>query len=725
MVHINTKLNKINTWLVNYLKQPGDSQEAILHKKIWWLFLINGILVVITMSFIIGNKEGFEVVIVNYIWTIWFLSMLIVFHFYKKNIEEFAFATQLGIVLLASVKVYLMGGLLNAGTPIYIGLIGPMYALTLPSKKRAVFIYLLYISLIIAATLLLPQDTNNSLLNYHFLGFAIGISMAFTALYYYTWRVEKLKSEEKKRMSELDEFKTRFYTNITHEFRTPLAVILGMVEQIKNNPIKWSNKGLEMIKRNTENLHNLTNQMLALSKLEANTLPVNFIQDDIAMYLKYLVESFHSFASAKNVRVLFSANPDEIKMDFDPDKIQDILSNLLSNAIKFTKEGGTIYVSVSTEEVDLKSNLILSVKDNGIGIPKEHLSKVFNRYFQAENRKEQMAEGTGLGLALTRELIKLLNGNITLESKLGVGSIFTIRLPIHNSAPHRHKDLSKQLALSGIQAENLENVTDPIPHKGSEKLMLLIVEDNKDVVQYLHSLLSDNYHIEIASNGLEGFKKAIEVIPDLVISDVMMPIIDGFAFCEKLKNDLRTSHIPIILLTARADIESKMVGLKTGADVYLAKPFKQEELFIHIKKLIILRKTLQERYKTITTLAHPDKQSPSHILLKEDTFMNKVRITLEDHLSEEEFGITELCHSMAMSRSQLYRKFVALSDTSVHQFIMKLRLVKAKELLLTTELNVSEVAYDTGFKNPSHFSRVYSEKFGISPSKTKKLSENI
>lgn len=723
MVHLNTKLNKINIWLINYLKQPDDSQETILHKKIWWLFLISGLLVVITMSFIIGDKEGSEVVIINYIWTIWFLSMLVVFHFYKKNIEDFAFTAQLGIVLLASVKVYLMGGLLQAGTPIYIGLIGPLYALTLPSKKRAIFIFLLYMSLIIASTLLQPQDIYNSLLNYHFLGFAIGISMAFIALYYYTWRVEKLKSEEKKRMSELDEFKTRFYTNITHEFRTPITVILGMVEQIKNHPIKWSNKGLEMIKRNAENLHNLTNQMLALSKLEANTMPVNLVQDDIAMYLKYLVESFHSFAGTKNVRVFFSANPNEIKMDFDPDKIQDILSNLLSNAIKFTKEGGTINVSVATEERVLKSNLILSVKDTGIGIPKEHLSKVFNRYFQAENHKEQMAEGTGLGLALTRELVKLLNGNITLESKLGVGSIFTVRLPIHNSAPPRHKNLSKQLALSGIHSENLQNVIGSIPDEKSKKLMLLIVEDNKDVVQYLHSLLSENYHIEIASNGLDGFKKAIEVIPDLVISDVMMPIMDGFVFCKKLKSDLRTSHIPIVLLTARADIESKMVGLKTGADVYLAKPFKREELFIHIKKLIILRKTLQERYKTITTLAYPDEHSPSHILHKEDTFMNKVRNTLEDHLSEEEFGITELCRSMGMSRSQLYRKFAALSDTSVHQFIRKLRLMKAKELLLTTELNVAEVAYDTGFKNPSHFSRIYSEEFGITPSKTKILLE--
>ena len=267
--------------------------------------------------------------------------------------------------------------------------------------------------------------------------------MAFIGLYYYTSQVERLKQEEKYRMRELDEFKTKFYTHITHEFRTPLTIILGMADQIKDNPVEWMDEGLKMIKRNGKNLLNLINQMLDLSKLEASLMAVNLIQDDIALYLKYLVESFHSLADAKNISISFLTDPEEIRMDFDPDKILDILSNLLSNAIKFTPEGGLIQISVSKEEKEIESYLIVSVKDNGIGIPTEQLPKVFNRYFQAENFGEQLTQGSGLGLALTRELIKLLKGEITVKSVLNEGTIFTVRLPITNKEKERRQGHEK------------------------------------------------------------------------------------------------------------------------------------------------------------------------------------------------------------------------------------------------------------------------------------------
>ncbi len=520
-------------------------------------------------------------------------------------------------------------------------------------------------------------------------------------------------------MQEVDKFKTRFYTHITHEFRTPLTIILGMAEQIKNKPEEWQHEGLKMIKRNGRKLLNLTNQMLDLSKLEANAMPVNLIQDDVTFYLKYLVESFHSLAEAKNIRLLFSSIPQEIKMDFDQDKIQDILSNLLYNAIKFTPVGGTIEVLVSRENLPPGSTLILKVKDTGTGIPSVHLHKVFDRYFQAENNNEGLTEGTGLGLAITQELVKLLEGEITLDSSLGKGSTFTVTLPITNRAYNGQRLQSKVIAAASLPLEKSELSLHPQNGETNAKLVILVVEDNKDVIQYISSLLCVDYEIVVAGNGQEGFEKAVEIIPDLVISDVMMPMMDGFAFCEKLKSDLRTSHIPVILLTARADSESKMEGLKAGADVYLAKPFNREELFIRIEKLISLRKALQHRYQATISLQQRHDPVSSPILDKEDAFMQEVRQTLENHLSEEEFGIAELCRSLAMSRSQLYRKFAALTNTSVHRFIRKLRLVKAKELLLTTELNVSEVAYDTGFKNPSHFSRVYSEEFGVAPSRTR------
>ncbi len=716
MERLHSILNRINAWLNYYLDVPGDNQETILQKKIWWLLLVTGLPVLIILSFIIGNKEGNAVVIVNYIWATWFFTMGVIFHFHRKSIKKFAIVTQIGIVLFACVKIYLLGGLLHAGTPIYIGLSGPLYALTLPEKKRAVFVFLLYIGLTVLATLLQDQAIETYLLNYHFFGFVIGISMIFIALYYYTYRVEALKLEEKRRMNELDEFKTKLYNNITHEFRTPLTIILGMVDQIKNNPEKWTDEGFEMIKRNGRHLLNLTNQMLDLSKLESNAMPVNLIQDDITVYLKYLVESFYSLANAKNIKLLFKNYHDEIYMDFDPDKLRDIVSNLVSNAIKFTPDGGQVQVSLLMQKKTGSSHLILSVKDTGIGISHEHLPKVFDRYFQLENHQEQQIEGTGLGLALTKELVKLLKGEIKVDSAINTGTEFTVLLPITNCSTLGHSNLSKEL--EEIRSVKSEKIAYPLVDNSSKKLRLLIVEDNEDVVNYLHSILSEYYNIEVAKNGLEGYNKAVDIIPDLVVSDVMMPVMDGFGFCEKLKSDLRTSHIPVVLLTARADVDSKMEGLKAGADVYLAKPFNRKELFVRIEKLIELRNKLQQRYEGIVTLGQ-NKDIGDTVILKEDVFMKKVRKILEFHLSEEEFGILELCSSIGMSRAQLYRKFSALTNTSVHHYIRKLRLVKAKELLLSTDLNVSEVAYDTGFKNPSHFSRVYSEEFGIAPSKTK------
>ena len=711
-------IHRFNAWLNYYLHVSGDSQETILNKKIWWLLLVTGLPVLILLSLIIGDKEGNEVVIVNSIWVLWFVSMGVIFHVYKKKIEVFAIVTQIGIVLLASVKVYLLGGLLHAGTPIYIGLIAPLYALTLPGKKRAFLVFSLYLTLMIVATILQFEDVESYLLNYHFLGFTIGISMAYIALYYYTDRVEKLKREEKIRMKELDEFKTKLYNNITHEFRTPLTIILGMVEQIKEDPEKWSDEGFNMIKRNGQNLLNLTNQMLDLSKLEANAMPVKIIQDDIALYLKYLVESFHSLSNTKHINLSFNADPDEIIMDFDPDKVQDILSNLISNAIKFTPDAGKVKVSISKKYKRGNSHLILSVMDTGIGIPKEHLPKVFNRYFQSENHRAQQTEGTGLGLALTKELVKLFKGEINVKSEMNLGTTFTVNLPITNDAKDGQLHLTdeiehainRQILNKKIIGSNNDNLSDG--------LKLLIVEDNNDLVYYLNSILSGDYHIEIAKNGLEGYKKAIEVIPDLIISDVMMPVMNGVDFCKKLKNDIRTSHIPVVLLTARADIDSKMKGLKAGADVYLAKPFNKNELFIHIDKLIQLRKELQQRYMAIE-VQKPLATNGVPLLPLEDMFIKKVGNILEKHLCEEEFGIPELCLYIGMSRSQLYRKFSALTNTTIHHYILKLRLVKARELLQKTNLNVSEVAYDTGFKNPSHFSRVYSEEFGIAPSKTR------
>jgi DNA-binding response OmpR family regulator len=400
-------------------------------------------------------------------------------------------------------------------------------------------------------------------------------------------------------------------------------------------------------------------------------------------------------------------------MDFDPDKVQDIISNLLSNAIKFTPKNGSITVSISTDFINYKKHLIIAIKDTGIGIPSEQINTIFNRYYQAKNHLEALEEGTGLGLALTQEFVKLLGGHITVRSQINKGSIFSIQLPINNTAKQTHLTLS----LKNKPNNQTKKTKKQNSSKESALLNILIVEDNEDVHNYLSTLLFNNYNIIIANNGNEGLEQVFKIIPDIIISDVMMPGYDGFTFCKKLKQDNRTSHIPIILITALADQKSKIEGLAAGADAYLTKPFAPNELFMRIDKLIALRKSLQEHYSSVIKNPNEINLTIKEPQNKEDSFLNKVRFTLEEHITDEEFGITQLCSLMAMSRSQLYRKFSSLTDLSVHQFIMTLKLQRAKKLLLTTDLNVSQVAFDTGFKNISHFSRVFTKEFGYNPSK--------
>ncbi len=566
----------------------------------------------------------------------------------------------------------------------------------------------------------------------------LALTLVF-AFYFYKkreWQLQAqlaLEHREAERLKELDVVKTKLYTNITHEFRTPLTVILGMVRQIKENPQDWFNEGLKMIERNGNNLLQLVNQMLNLSKLESGALPVNLIQGDILTYLKYVLESFHSMAESKNVQLHFQSDSDELIMDYDPEKIREIVSNLLSNAIKFTPEGGAVNVRLtaagqrSTENpmslplaIGRPLSTIITIKDTGIGIAPEKLPHIFDRFYQADDASTRKTEGTGIGLALTKELVKLLKGEISVESGIGMGTVFTIELPLTNNAPlsketgvvERPESILSLAALQPIEEGRFADSKTQPP----DLPILLIVEDNADVAHYLKSILAKDYRMEMAINGQQGLGKALELVPDIIISDVMMPIMDGFELCEKLKKDTRTSHIPIILLTAKADISSKIEGLEHGADAYLAKPFHKEELLVRLQKLMELRKCLQERYAVFPlAVSYP----PSADFPIEDAFLQKVHKILEIHLGNEYFSILDLCKELGMSRTQLYRKFKALTNQPIGHFFRSMRLQKAKELLLTTDLHISEIAYEVGFKSPAYFTRIFKEEFGVNPSKVR------
>jgi signal transduction histidine kinase/ligand-binding sensor domain-containing protein/DNA-binding response OmpR family regulator len=524
----------------------------------------------------------------------------------------------------------------------------------------------------------------------------------------------KLSQAEVIRLKDLDLVKTRIYTNLTHEFRTPLTVISGIADHILSQPSMENLKdGLPMIKRNSAQLLRLINQMLDLSKLESGRLSAKMIHDDILSYLKYLTESFHSFADSKDIRLHLLPGIEELHMDFDPEKIQAIFSNLVGNAVKFTPPGGNIYIKIEKNtSKELGEFLEIKVKDTGKGISSEHLPYIFDRFYQVDNSSTRSDEGTGIGLALTKELVQLMSGTIEANSQLGKGSEFTLRLPIKNEAP---KGNASEFVLDSIL-----NVKDLVEASGfgteedyDESLpMALLIEDNEDVLSYLELCLQGKYRIQKARNGLQGIQLAIEMIPDIIVSDVMMPEKDGYEVVERLKKDERTSHIPIILLTAKADLESRLEGLERGADAYLSKPFEKKELEVRLRKLIELRQKMTARYAAIIPEDKPE--TPAEI--QEDTFLKKLRSIVDANLESEEFGIGELCKELAVSRTQLHRKLKALTNKSTSQVIRTIRMQEAKKLLLNPDLNISEIGYAVGYGNPSHFTQEFTKEFGEAPS---------
>ena len=549
------------------------------------------------------------------------------------------------------------------------------------------------------------------------------LTLASTILLMHRFQLKRqLEIQESRRLKELDDIKSHFFTNISHEFRTPLTIISGMVHQIRQSPDEWLEKGLKMIERNNANLLNLVNQILDLRKLETGNLQLDLIRGDIIFYLRYITESFHSLAEHKHIKIHFLNEEQQLIMDYDKEKILCIISNLISNAIKFTPKGGDVYILLSRYDREQHSMLLLEIQDTGIGLAQEQLSSIFVRFYQVDDSTTRQGEGTGIGLALTQELVKLMEGEIQVESTQGKGTTFKVWLPIRQTAiledaqanESEAHAVNAMVSVTSTHASDipvLSKQTPQVVEQEDDRATLLIIEDNADVVQYIASILQQDYELMLATDGQEGIDKAIEHIPDLIISDVMMPKKDGFEVCDTLKQDERTSHIPIILLTAKADVNSRLEGLARGADAYLAKPFHPEELKIRLRKLAELRQMLQRRYQIF------DSQPPSKDagIQQEDAFINKLKQLIEDHLEDGEFGIVELCKAVGMSRSQLYLKIKALTNRSTSHYIRGVRLHKARALLQTSDLNITQVAYEVGFNDPAYFSRVFVEEFGVSP----------
>ena len=523
----------------------------------------------------------------------------------------------------------------------------------------------------------------------------------------------QLEQAEAVRLKELDSHKNNLFANITHEFRTPLTMILGLTDQVKKNPREGLQSKLGIVLRNGKQLLSLVNQMLDLTKLKTGNVTVNYVNGDIMAYIDYLVESYQSFAISSQRTLSSFCHPKSFTMDYDPEIVHRIVENLISNSLKFTNEYGQIKVEISTEGKALR----IEVSDNGIGIAEKDLPYVFDRFYQVDDTSIRQNEGTGIGLALVSELVELLGGDISVTSQLGIKTTFVTRLPITDDAPKRLiskeeiQNHVKDKTILGLISERV--ITEDSDDEGlaflsgDDRPILLIIEDNSDVITYLMSCLKDNYEYLIGRNGKKGVDLALEYIPDIIITDLMMPIMDGYEVCEQLKSDPKTSHIPIIMLTAKAALEDRLIGLSKGADAYLSKPFNEEELHIRIENLLENRRAMQRQLQG-TDLDSNDPES---------TFLREVKNVIFKHIDDENFDVNRLCREVAMSRAQLHRKIKALTDFSTGQYIRSIRMKEARKLLETGQHNVSEVADMVGFRHHNSFTIAFKNEYGVPPSK--------
>ncbi|MCB9282840.1 MAG: helix-turn-helix domain-containing protein [Lewinellaceae bacterium] len=553
--------------------------------------------------------------------------------------------------------------------------------------------------------------------------YSIYIIGAITLIYFFTslWFRRRLAQSEARALRQLDLAKTRLYTNISHEFRTPITVILGMAQQAREQPEKWLLQGLDMITENASRLLRLANQMLGLSKLEAGAMEAHLEQGDVIAFLRYLVEPFEWYARSRDVELEFHATEAELWMGFDPEKLTQICSNLLSNAIKFTPGKGRVGLEAFPSENAGHSFLTLVVWDTGTGIAPEHLPHIFERFYSTPPPPGMDSPGgaSGIGLALTRELVKLLGGQIRVESAAGKGTTFTVQLPVHQAATlftGLRKDAFKELWREYAVTDAREAYTAVRESAKEELPLVLAVEDNPDVVVYLRSFLEEKYQVETARDGAQGIEKAIELIPDIIVSDVMMPVKSGLELCETLKQDNRTCHIPIILLTARAGQPSRNAGLQRGADAYLAKPFDRQELLVRMAQLIEGRQHLQQYYLAAAGFSAVQAPADKDAISSSDhAFVQQVRNVVLGRLDDYELKVQDIAEAIYLSSSQLHRKLKALTGLSTNHFIRSVRLQEACRLLQDPGRSITSIAFDTGFQHPDYFAKVFHREFNMTP----------
>ena len=559
----------------------------------------------------------------------------------------------------------------------------------------------------------------------------IGYCIAIIFLFYFIRRFElnriktrnqlRMKEFETKKLQEVDRMKSNFFANISHEFRTPLTLILGILDKYLKKPGQ-DISDFKIMKKNADRSLQLINQLLELSRIESGTTKMEVRETDIVKFVRRISSAFVSLAEQKKIDFRFNNHPlssvpgeNEILVYIDREKIETVIFNLLSNALKFTPEGQKILISISTTSTTAE----IAITNTGIIIPAEELPNVFDRFYQSNQTSLKNFEGTGIGLALVKELVELHHGDV---KALSENNQTTFKISLLMGSSHfpdsqiltGEKEIDTPFVIS-----NSEEIK--IDHKESEKDLresgiILVVEDHFDLRNFIREQLVNDYSVIEAEDGKKGLSLAEEYIPDLIISDIMMPKMDGYQLCKEIKTNIKTNHIPVILLTAKASLDDKLEGLETGADDYLIKPFNTDELKARVKNLINVRQKMREKFQAEMIIKPAEIVVPSN----QKVFIEKLTNIIEKNIADENFSVEIMSEEIGMSRSQLHRKLKALSNQTPSEFIRVFRLKRATDLIKQDAGNIAEIAYKVGFSSQAYFTKLFQEQFGLTPSEFRK-----
>ncbi len=713
--------SSINDFIDRLVFHKNDAPELIVRKK---FFLITNLIAIffiscdIAIAYLLDLKHFAGHVLMLLTFTLIQTLLLIII---RKWERWFIYTVSSLFIILIFYIIISLGGIANSAGLLMAAYFFLLTAQWMDDTRLLLFVGVLYVIGVLIAGISYPylqidEDLagwKNNLffaINFGWIGLLIALALYSTIV-----KGENAAKNRADQLQELDLLKSKLYANIAHEFRTPLTMIKGNAEEIGEQFDGETFDRANSIAQNSDKILFLVNQMLNLSKVEGGGIPLHYVQSDVVAFVRLITDSFKDYAGLRKLELHFQSDRSEFLMDIEPDKLEEIISNLLSNAIKYTPEGGDVFVSLCLLDSGNESGqqVEINVRDTGIGIPEDQLDKIFIRFYRVEDKRFPYQEGTGIGLTLVGEYLKMMNGSVCVYSSPDEGSEFIISLPVTRNAGV--KDILKvkgtYTRIEPIHASRHAIISGEMNYP-----RLLIIEDNRELTEYLAGILGGEYQIITAMDGGQGVEQAITHIPDIVLSDIMMPGKDGYQVCRELKNDLRTNHIPIVLLTARADIDSRISGLDEGADAYLTKPFDKKELKACLYNLFVQQEKLRLKYQVKLY----EKIPKAEVGGKSVTFLNKVINILEKNYRNEKFRIEDLYLQLGVSRVQLHRKLTALTGQSTTNFMRSFRLHKARRLLLKTDKNVSEIAYEVGFSDPNYFTRVFTEEDGITPTELRK-----